>query len=193
ESSTPRGNRTPATGVKGPRANRYTMGAGAPGKSSCALPPPGRLASALWKTGGARLAHRVEHRTFNPAGWVRVPGRAYGKSLLSSSLSRLVWECRAKCVPNMSRATSPNYMPGPIWTAGTTGCPGPLTRVDRTVAENRRAAGTERSSRPSRRRWSRRAARPDLAARRADGCFARHAAGGRCRPGVVGWAWRDWV
>src|SRR5436190_22488273 len=27
-SSTPRGNRTPATGVKGPRANRYTMGAG---------------------------------------------------------------------------------------------------------------------------------------------------------------------
>jgi hypothetical protein len=26
--NTPRGNRTPATGVKGPRANRYTMGAG---------------------------------------------------------------------------------------------------------------------------------------------------------------------
>ena len=24
---TPRGNRTPATGVKGPRADRYTMGA----------------------------------------------------------------------------------------------------------------------------------------------------------------------
>src|SRR5258708_130251 len=32
--------------------------------------------TASWQTGHARLAHQVEHRTFNPAGWVRVPGRA---------------------------------------------------------------------------------------------------------------------
>jgi broad specificity phosphatase PhoE len=30
DSDTPRGNRTPATGVKGPRADRYTMGASSP-------------------------------------------------------------------------------------------------------------------------------------------------------------------